>query len=56
MELEVVLRADQEEGAAIADALVEQLGITADSLIRTAYLDLLKDGARPPDTFKTGEE
>lgn len=59
MELEVVLRADQseEEGAAIADALVQQLGITPDSLIRTAYLDLLKDGAaRPPNTFRTGEE
>lgn len=49
LELEVVLRDDQTEaeGAAIADGLLQQLGIAADQRLTGAYLDLLPTpGAR----------
>lgn len=49
LELEVVLRAGQSEaeGIAIAQALMEALGVPAEALISGAYLDLLHDDATP---------
>jgi predicted adenylyl cyclase CyaB len=43
VELEVVLRADQDEveGASIARALMDRLGITQQQLVDKAYVDLL---------------
>jgi predicted adenylyl cyclase CyaB len=47
VELEVVLRPDQDEseGVAIAEGLMSRLGIAPDQLIRCAYIDLLKGRA-----------
>jgi len=44
MELEVVLREDQneEEGAAIADELLERLGIESSDRLAGAYIDMLE--------------
>jgi len=43
MELEVVMRADQEdaEGQAIAEELMRRLGVREDALIEGAYMDLI---------------
>ena len=43
VELEVVLRPDQEqrEGIAIAQELMSRLGIVEDQLVKVAYIDLL---------------
>ncbi len=43
VELEVVLRPDQEqrEGIAIAHELMRRLGIAEDQLVKVAYIDLL---------------
>jgi adenylate cyclase class IV len=48
MELEVVLRDEQsdEEGAAIADALMHQLGLADAPRVAVAYLDLLRGCAQ----------
>jgi predicted adenylyl cyclase CyaB len=48
MELEVVLRPDQsdEEGKAIAEALLLALKIEKQQLIEKAYIDLLRDAAQ----------
>jgi len=50
LELEVVLRDEQTEadGAAIAEALLQQLGIAADQRLSGAYLDLLASRAPRP--------
>ncbi|XP_078138088.1 uncharacterized protein LOC144538095 [Centroberyx gerrardi] len=49
MELEVVMRPDQsvEEGQQVAQGLMEQLGVSEDSLVTGAYMDLLLQGRTP---------
>nr|XP_061809588.1 uncharacterized protein LOC133600598 [Nerophis lumbriciformis] len=54
-ELEVVMRPEQtlEDGQKVAEALMEQLGVTRDSLVTGAYVDLLAGGRtdiRQPST------
>ncbi|KAM8883752.1 uncharacterized protein ACB058_000184 isoform 2-T2 [Synchiropus picturatus] len=46
MELEVVMRPDQsvEEGQQVAEQLMEQLGVSQESLVTGAYMDLLLNG------------
>ena len=55
MELEVVLRDEQslEEGQAIAESLMKQLGIAADQRLAGAYLDLLSPSAKAAGTAST---
>jgi adenylate cyclase class IV len=52
MELEVVLRDDQSDadGAAIAEALMRELGLAAAERIAGAYLDLLQSASSPGST------
>jgi predicted adenylyl cyclase CyaB len=47
LELEVVLRDEEPSNAGIAEALglMERLGVTAEQLVRGAYVDLLAQGA-----------
>ncbi|XP_019753254.1 uncharacterized protein LOC109532695 isoform X2 [Hippocampus comes] len=46
MELEVVMRPDQmlEDGQQVAKGLMEELGVTKESLVTRAYVDLLLEG------------
>ncbi|XP_077356949.1 uncharacterized protein LOC144003991 isoform X2 [Festucalex cinctus] len=46
MELEVVMRPDQtlEDGQQVAEGLMTQLGVTKESLVTGAYVDLLLEG------------
>jgi adenylate cyclase class IV len=48
MELEVVLRPDQREddGPAIAQALMRQLGIPPSALLAGAYIDLIEQSTK----------
>ena len=48
LEIEVVLRDDQTEaeGAAIAEALLQQLGVAAEQCLTGAYLDMLASSSR----------
>ncbi|XP_076015913.1 adenylate cyclase CyaB-like [Genypterus blacodes] len=50
MELEVVMRSEQsvEDGQQVAQDLMEQLGVSEDSLVTGAYMDLLLQGHTHP--------
>lgn len=49
LELEVVLRDDEsaDDGAAVAHAMLNRLGVDAAQLVTRAYLDLLRDAGSP---------